>query len=269
MDARRGTVVLLVALACAGSAGAEEEALVTDRPDQTESTSVVAPGHVQVETGWTSRRAREEGARIEGREAGGSLARVGLLPRVELRVGWDGRVRERADLGRGVEQEVAGSGDTALGAKALLGEERGRRPRIALLAMASLPSGHAELTTDRVDPELRVACSRSLSERLSLGANGGLAWTSEEGADGERDTLADAFYTVSLGAALGQRWGAFAELFGDVPASASGGPAHSFDGGVTFLVWENLQLDLAAGVGLSAEADDTFVGAGLSFRLPR
>jgi hypothetical protein len=31
----------------------------------------------------------------------------------------------------------------------------------------------------------------------------------------------------------------------------------------------NLQLDAAAGVGLSSAADDVFVGLGLSVRLPR
>ena len=88
------------------------------------------------------------------------------------------------------------------------------------------------------------------------------------GDDGERDTLSNAFYTVALGFGLNDRLSAFVELYGDIPASASGGPANSFDGGFTYLVRDNLQLDLAGGVGVSDAADDWFVGLGLSLRLP-
>ncbi|MBI2435836.1 MAG: transporter, partial [Candidatus Hydrogenedentes bacterium] len=49
----------------------------------------------------------------------------------------------------------------------------------------------------------------------------------------------------------------------------SGGPAHSLDGGFTFLLRENIQWDLFVGVGLSDDADDWFVGTGLCFRFPR
>jgi hypothetical protein len=66
---------------------------------------------------------------------------------------------------------------------------------------------------------------------------------------------------------LTERIGAYVEFFGDVGMSASG-EAHSFDGGFTYLLRENLQLDLFAGVGLSDDADDWFAGTGVSFRFP-
>ena len=49
------TVLLILAMATIlGGAPAEEEApdLVTDRPDQTESSETVGPGYVQLEFGW-------------------------------------------------------------------------------------------------------------------------------------------------------------------------------------------------------------------------
>lgn len=51
-------------------------------------------------------------------------------------------------------------------------------------------------------------------------------------------------------------------------ASASGGPSNSFDGGFTYLLRDDLQVDASAGVGLSDDADDWFVGLGLSLRFP-
>jgi hypothetical protein len=50
--------------------------------------------------------------------------------------------------------------------------------------------------------------------------------------------------------------------------SANGNPAHSFDTGLTYQARNNLQLDASSGVGLSDDADDWFVGAGISFAFP-
>ena len=47
------------------------------------------------------------------------------------------------------------------------------------------------------------------------------------------------------------------------------GTAHSFDGGLTFLICNNFQLDIFVGTGISELADDWTVGTGLSFRLPQ
>jgi len=67
---------------------------------------------------------------------------------------------------------------------------------------------------------------------------------------------------------LTERLGVFAEVFGTSPIDASTGARNSVDGGLTFLLTEVFQLDVAGGAGISEDADDWFVGAGLSFRLP-
>ncbi len=267
---------LVLPLALAGAlllpsppAGAEEAAeLVTDRPDQTESSVVVPRGSYQLELGWTFSRDDDGGARVEVHELPGTLLRVGLSDKVELRLGWVGFIDAEARFG-GFTASEDGIGDAELGVKIHLAEERGGRPEMALLLSTSVPSGDDGFTSDRFDPALRLALAHTLSERVSLGYNLGLAFGSELGEDGELDTVSNAFYTVALGFGLNDRWGAFVELYGDIPASASGGPANAFDGGFTYLVRDNLQLDVAAGVGLSDAAEDWFVGLGLSVRWPQ
>ncbi len=239
--------------------------LVTDRPDQTESSVVVPPGSVQVEAGWTYTRDDEDGARLETHEAPGTLVRIGLVEKVELRVGWTGFVDAEVRTPR-FQAGVDGVGDADLGVKVHLASERGSRPETALLVSTSVPVGDDAFTSDRFDPAFRLAFSHTLSERVGLGYNVGLGFESAPGASGELDTLSTAFYTVALGFGLSEKWGAFVELFGDLPASAPGDPAHSFDGGFTYLVRDTLQLDVAGGVGLSDEADDWFVGIGVSAR---
>jgi len=240
-----------------------EPDLVTDRPDQTESSVVVRPGRVQLETGWTFSREDESGERKDTEEAAGTLVRIGLAERVELRVGWAGYISEDVDLA-GAMTEADGPGDAELGAKLYLREEQGRAPELALLAAVSLPTGADEFSSDELDPSFRISASHGLSERLAIGYNAGLAWTSESGA-----TLSSYLYTAALGIGVTDRLGAFVELFGELPASAPGRPANSVDGGLTYLLRDNIQVDLAGGIGLSSAADDWFVGLGISVRFPR
>ncbi len=256
---------LLMALPPVTAAGAAE--LVTDRPDQTESSVVVPKGAWQYELGWTFSRDDEDGVRVETHEVPGTLLRVGLSEKVELRIGWTGHIERKLSAGRFSVGED-GFGDAELGAKIHLAGERGARPEMAILLSTSVPIGDDAFTSDRLDPAVRLAFAHTLSDSVDLGYNLGLGFDSGLGDDGGRHTLSSAFYTLATGFSLTDRLGAFVELFGDFPASAAGDPAHSFDGGFTYLLRPNLQLDLAGGVGLSDAADDWFVGLGVSVRLP-
>jgi hypothetical protein len=137
-----------------------------------------------------------------------------------------------------------------------------------MLAGASLPVGASEFTTDKADPSFRLSLAHALSERVSLGYNFGLEWESIQVESGGETTLSRAIYTVATGFSLSERWGAFFEVFGDAGGSAGGGPKHLVDGGLTYLLRDNLQFDIAAGAGLNDRAEDWFLGAGLSVRLP-
>jgi len=257
-------VVLILA---AGTSAAQQDVpeLITDRPDQTESAVTVAPGFVQLEVGASF--THDGDADLDTFEAPGSLLRIGLVKRLELRIGWTGHVSQ--DVGAEGLFDESGVGDAELGVKVRLRDEQGRRPEMALLLAGSLPVGEAAFTSDRVDPSFRLALAHTLGERLGLGYNVGVEWASEPGVGGGATTLSSYLYTVALGIGLSERTGAFVELFGTVPGSASGDPAHSFDGGFTFLLRPNVQLDVAGGVALTDEADDWFVGVGVSARWPR
>jgi len=240
--------------------------IVTDRPDQTESSVVVPPGYVQVEMGWTFTQDVED-ERIDRHELPGTLVRIGVYERLELRLGWSGYVDERVQAG-GDSDRNEGVGDGEVGTKIYLWPERGLRPEAAVLGGISLPFGADNLTSERVDPNVRASLSHEISDRLSLGYNLGWEWETEEDEDGDRHTGSSFIYTVATGLALTERLGTFVEFFGTIPLSTEGSPAHSFNGGFTYLLADNVQLDTAAGVGLSDDAEDWFVGAGVSVRWP-
>lgn len=259
--------LVLLPLLCCGVTVASED-LVTDRPDQTESAKVVPKGRGQLELGWTLSHEDESGAELDVLEGPGTLLRLGLSSRWELRLGWGGFIDQELEVG-GVELEDDGAADGSLGAKLALRDGGAGGPDVALLFGTSLPTGDDDFTSDRFDPAFRVSVAHGLNDRLGIGYNLGMQWETGRAADGDKTTLSDWIYTLVLGIGVGERAGAFVEVFGSVPASAEGSPSHSLDGGFTWLLRDNVQLDVAAGIGLSDRAPDRFAGIGVSWRFPR
>ena len=250
----RALLFVLVAQVGTGIASAQSAEMVTDRPDQTESATVVPRGLVQVETGYLF--ARDGG--MDGYAVPGTLARIGLGGRTELRIGHAGIV---GGAGR------RGAGDSELGAKINLIERAdGWRPELALLGGLSLPTGDHGLSSDGTDPLFLFAFAHEFRPGLSLGYNGGTAWESSA-AQQDRDVFI--VYSLALGVRLTDRLGTFLELFGDRQVTGPLATSASMDGGLTLLLTDIVQLDVYVGSGLRGPTSDLFAGTGLSFRLPR
>jgi len=65
------------------------------------------------------------------------------------------------------------------------------------------------------------------------------------------------------------RVGAYTEWFAFIPSGAdTARTEHYFNGGFSYLISNNIQFDILAGVGLNDAADDYFLGTGLSIRFP-
>jgi len=270
MSNQRNTLLFLSACLAAApavsAADALEAELITDRPDQTESALTVQPGRLLLETGALWVEDEEQDVATSEFELIGTLLRIGVSRRTELRIGWLPYVAVDT-TGAGIDEQDSGTGNATLGVKQVLAEEQGHRPQTALLVRAVLPTGN--LGSDEIDPAFRFLFSNTLTDRLAIGYNVGMVWRSTEGDDGRTHTLSSYLYTASLGIGLGERFAAYVEAFGFIPASAGGGPLNSVNGGFTFLAARNVQLDIAGGVGVSEAAPDWFVGAGLSARFPR
>lgn len=247
--------------------------LVTDRPDQTESTSVVPPGFVQLEAGWTVSGSSDEaeGERIHTLPE--ALVRIGLTRWLEARLALPTWTRTSARSPDGSpDPEEAGFGDARLGLKLGIVEGEGGAPSVALLAGTTLPTGEEGFGSERADPFFRLAASGDPSGRFSAGVNLGLQWETESGpgpSAAAPDTQADWLYTAALGIGLSEAIGMFVEGFGLVGLEGSRPASHAVDGGFTLRLADNLQLDLRAGAGLDGDAEDWFVGAGFAARLPR
>ncbi len=250
------TLFLITGLLFAPAVLADAPELVTDRPDQTESTEIVPKGFVQTELGLGD---------ADGADAtAAGLARIGLSERIELRVGLDEFFLS------GPEDAI----DMSIGAKFRLAGERDGRPAIAVIAALNQKLGNSlSPVSDGLRPSFRFAFSHTLSERLSLGYNAGVSWDETVRLIG-MPSVPDAelesrfLWTAVLGIGATERVGFFIEAFGDTGLSDDGPSETALDGGVTFLVRPNVQLDVFVGTGLSNAAPDWLAGAGVSFRLP-
>ena len=243
--------------------------LVTERPGFGDSTEIVPRGHVQFESGYTFTLDKENRVKKRSHNTQELLSRFGIIENLELQMFWSGytwqndRVREETDRGREFTSEdwTQGSSDLFMALKTKVLKQDGLIPTLSILSGISVPSGSAPFSSGDVDPETRLIWGYALDETFSVGGNVNLA-VPTDGNDRFFQTAA----SISLGAALTDRLGGFIEYFGIYPNSRNSDCAHSVDGGFTYLLTDNVQLDVSTGVGLNEEAPDFFVGAGIAMR---
>jgi hypothetical protein len=71
-------------------------------------------------------------------------------------------------------------------------------------------------------------------------------------------------YTLTTGYSLTEKLGIYIEFFGFLPQFEKAD--NQFDGGFTYLINPNQQLDISGGIGLSEVAPRYYVSLGYSFR---
>ncbi len=234
----------------------QREALVTDRPDFTESPLTVYPWHVQIEMGYTAARV---GGQTEN-SVGEILIRVGLADRLEARIGLNSFAWVAAE-----DRDPQGLEDVSLGAKIhLVRAKPGTAvPDVGILLVASFPTGAADLDQgSHVLPVATLAAGLDLTEWLSAGANVG--WGYLDDGSGRYSQFAG---SLALGFSLTEWLGAYAEYFGFAPEFDSGPDSHFLNGGFTFLISRDVQFDVRAGFSVDDAETDSFAGAGLAFRI--
>jgi hypothetical protein len=229
---------------------AGHEAIVTDRPDITESSIVVPKGSLQFENGltWTAQGSRGV------LDASETLIRFGLLSRTELRV-----VAPNYDAGLGGMHAGSGFGDLAIGFKQQIGPLAGAVD-LSVIAAVSVPSGAARVTSHGFDPFVKFPWSKELGSRWSIGGMQSFFWLTE---DRKRNpTWESTFY---LEREIVRRAVAFVEYGGDFTrASTSKQIAHF---GAAYKISPKQLIDFHFGVGLTRAAPDRLVGIGYSFRI--
>ncbi len=240
-------LILLFFLCLTPSFMAQE--MVTDRPDQTESSNIVLPGHLQIEAGGLLERDEFN----ENLNSAAVLFRYGFSEKLELRLG----LEQQWLYPQNSSDVYAGLTPASLGFKLALTDESCWVPKMALLSTFSIPFSDHVLQSRYPGIDIRLTGEHTVNDKSGIGWNLGSSWNGD-------DAYATAWYSIAYGYELLPFLGCFAEIFGEM------GPApdtFNFDAGFTVPVNENLQFDIYGGMGLNDAANDYFIGLGVSYRL--
>lgn len=248
--------------------------IITDRPDQSESAVTVPKGFIQIELGGTFEKDKIEhefptlvpAKTTESISAPSALIRWGILNNIELRFGVEAIFQKYDDGNSSIiqphyEEWISGISPITVGAKFRLFDEKNTRPEAAILTSFSIPVFDNAFKTPHLGAEIRIALANTLTERLGVSYNVGAEW------DGDDNSNPTGLYTLAFGLGLNKKLSMFAEIFGFVRNGTE--PDHRLDGGFTYLFARNVQLDISGGYGITEISPDFFIGAGVSFRLPK
>ncbi len=239
-------------------AAAQVEKIDTDRPDQTESAFTIPKKWIQTEIGFQYAADRYD--KLSPRDQyfiyPTLLTKYGVTKHFELRLiteysgyrflsGYGGHVLEK------------GLNSVQLGGKLNFLQENGLRHKTSMIAHYDF----GRLRTpykDTIDgANFRFTMQHTISSLISLGYNLGMQW--------EEFGQPPAYvYTFAPGFNISEKWYAYIELFGTIWKKYH--PENSIDAGVAYYVNDNLKIDASAGLGLSNNAQDFYIGMGASFR---
>jgi hypothetical protein len=252
----------------------EEDTIETDRPDFTEASSIVPLGMLQLESGYTFIYDDDDRDDVLTRAHSGPeiLLRYGATEYFELRFIWN-YIWERSVEG-GLASSSDGAEDLTLGTKIFLLAQEEWVPETAIVFHVVAPTGGRGFSNENTEFELNLLYGWDLPYDFGLGASTGYSTATEIGQLMVGPGMIDVedrhnvfHQSVTLGAPWTDRLRSYLEYFGLYYDRLAGGrPEHYIDGGFTYLLNNDTQLDIRAGHGLNPSADDFFAGIGFSVR---
>jgi hypothetical protein len=224
--------------------------LITDRPNQTESPNSVQMGTFQVETGagvsYESTKTKANRQIV----LPNALFRYGISDFVELRIITNHLINNNND------NTQSGFANTEIGAKFEIWNSDDDSSTFGMLNHLVLPNGNEAFTSNSYGTVNRLAYSKNINSRFSVGANVGYQYFgTDEG---------DILYTLSFGIAVSDRLSLFVESYGFVLALQQN--QLSADAGLLYLINDNLQWDVTIGTGIDRTMN--FINTGISWRVP-
>jgi hypothetical protein len=246
--------------------------IATDRPDQTECPFIVPVKMFQIETGYQVEYDKNASISTKNNTYNTTLIKYGVSKQMEFRLIAEylgTSVKDRSIENR--TSRVSGMNSITVGAKIFICNQRGWLPKTSLITHLELPYfGSSLFRVKHLAPRFRFLMQHTISERVSFSYNIGGEW------DGSSQD-ATLVYTASLGIGLVRNLGMFIEAYGFVTENSNTQDEfngsftndHRFDGGFTYLLNSNLQLDVSGGIGVSKASPDSFLSCGVSWRFAR
>lgn len=188
----------------------------------------------------------------------------GVLPRVEVGLGFGGQLEERTerieDSGAEICTREHGIGDLVIGAKWQFLEKCPLGARHALAPSVKFPTAddEKELGSGKTDYDLTWVASRAIGEKSGVHVNVGYSWLGGP----DEDVL---HYGVALDYQILESVQWVGEVFAEKVVAGGEETVVQYNAGFRWNPVENVTLDIAGGSKLVGEAPDFSATAGLTW----
>ena len=211
--------------------------IVTDRPDQTESSSTIESGSLQIESGVLITFTEDDFSSQSQLLAPTNLFRYGLLKGIEIRVlSQFESVKDQMS-----SKKVTGISDLEIGTKIQIFKKESVNTEIAFISHLVLPTGSKILSNKKFGSISKLSMSHQITNNLGLGYNVGYNYFGS----GKGDLT----YSLALGIGVTNTFSFYLEPFGSILDIES--LEANFDAGITYLIKDNCQLDFSFGTGIN------------------
>ena len=227
--------------------------IITDRPDQTESSSSVNKGSLQIESGIVLTFTEDALSSQRQLLAPTTLFRYGILKGLEIRVlNQFESVKVQNSL-----QTISGISDLEVGTKVQIFKKETVNTEVAFLSHVIFPTGSKALSNDKFGTINKLSISHEINDNMSLGYNLGYDYFGE--------SSGDFTYSVALGFGVSKTFSIYVEPYGrylnfDTYQS-------SFDAGVTYLLNNDCQFDFSFGTGINHTMN--YISLGFSIQIAK
>ena len=226
------------------------QTIITDRPDQTESSSTIPKGSLQIEAGFLTGSAKDDLISERQILAPTVLFRYGITQGFELRA-----LTQFESIKNKLSNETyEGISDLEIGTKIQLFKKESSTTEVAFLTHVILPTASKQLTNDKFGSISKLSISHSVSESIGVGYNIGYDYFGYGNGN--------LTYSLAIGIMITDAFGLYLEPYGaflDIEKHKA-----SFDGGLTYLLQDNLQLDVSYGTGLNHTLNYFAVGCSIN-----
>ena len=219
--------------------------IITDRPDQTESSSTIQKGNLQIESGALLEFIGEDVSYSERHLlVPTTLIRYGVLDFAEIRI-----VSQIENVNNKLTN-VTGMTDLEIGTKLQLLKKDQSSLEIALLSHLIIPTGSKEVTGNRTGLINKICFSHKSNTNIDIGYNLGYNYF--------HDNTGDLTYSFVLGLGINDKLSVYLEPYGEVIDFKD--HLTNINSGITYLLKDNFQLDFSFGTGINYTFNYTAIG---------
>jgi hypothetical protein len=227
--------------------------IITDRPDQTEASSTIPKGSLQIESGVLMGFTESKSVTERQILAPTTLFRYGLTKGIEIRM-----LNQFESIKyQSTNKEISGISDIEIGTKIQLLRRENVNTEIAFVTHLVVPTGTDGLSNEEYGTINKLAISHSLTQSIGLGYNVGYNYFGN--GDGNLT------YSLSLAISVSDKVGFYLEPFGELTDLTDYNS--NFDAGFIFLVKDNFQLDFSFGTGLNNPMN--YISMGFSWNISK